>query len=249
MGAVVIIPARLGSTRFPRKVLADATGKPLLQHVWDRAHRSAAERVVIATDAEEVAAAVRSFGGEVVMTSTAHENGTSRLAEASSLLGLDDDAVVVNVQGDEPEMDPRAIDEVVRLLDAGDAPMSTIATPIRDDAVYRAASAVKVVLRAAPDGVSRAMYFSRSPIPHVRDAGDPMRALLHVGIYGYRAGFLRQYARLEPTPLERSEKLEQLRALEHGYEIAVGVLEMTSVGVDTPEDYERFVERWRIRAD
>ena len=249
MGAVVIIPARLGSTRFPRKVLADATGRPLIRHVWERASLSSAERVVIATDADEVAAAVRSFGGEVVMTSSTHENGTSRLAEASGTLGLGDDVIVVNVQGDEPEMDPRAIDEVVRLLESSKAPMSTIATPIEDEAVYRAASAVKVVLRGGPDGEARAMYFSRSPIPHVRDAGDPIRALLHVGIYGYRAGFLREYARLEPTPLERSEKLEQLRALQHGFDIAVGVLEMKSVGVDTPEDYERFVERWRHRAD
>ncbi|MCL4220708.1 MAG: 3-deoxy-manno-octulosonate cytidylyltransferase [Phycisphaerales bacterium] len=247
MGAVVIIPARLGSTRFPRKVLADRTGSPLVQHVWEQARQSAAERVVIATDADEVAACVRAFGGQCVMTSPAHENGTSRLAEASTLLGLGDEAIVVNVQGDEPEIEPGTIDEAIGLLERSGAAMSTIATPIESEAVFASPSAVKVVLRSGADGVARAMYFSRAPIPHVRDSGDRADLLLHVGIYAYRAGFLRRYAALPPTPLERAEKLEQLRALEHGFEIAVGVRKIASVGVDTPEDYERFVRRWQAR--
>lgn len=125
--------------------------------------------------------------------------------------------------------------------------MSTIATPIPSDAIFASPNAVKVVLRPASDGVARAMYFSRAPIPHVRDGGDRGERLLHVGIYAYRAGFLRQYAALPPTALERVEKLEQLRALEHGFEIAVGVRAVSSVGVDTPEDYERFVDRWVAR--
>lgn len=247
MGAVVIIPARLGSTRFPRKVLADRTGRPLIQHVWEQARLSAAERIVIATDADEVAACVRSFGGQCVMTSPAHENGTSRLAEASTLLGLGDEAIVVNVQGDEPEIEPDTIDAAIDLLERSGAEMSTIATPIESDAVFTSPSAVKVVLRSAPDGVARAMYFSRAPIPYVRDSGDRAERLLHVGLYAYRAGFLRRYAALPSTPLERAEKLEQLRALEHGFEIAVGVRAIASVGVDTPEDYERFVQRWQAR--
>ncbi|GAB4383182.1 MAG: 3-deoxy-manno-octulosonate cytidylyltransferase [Phycisphaerales bacterium] len=247
MGAVVIIPARLGSTRFPRKVLADRTGHPLIEHVWQQAAHSSAERVVVATDAEEVASCVQAFGGQVVMTSPAHENGTSRLAEASDLLGLSDEAVVVNVQGDEPELEPAAIDEVVRLLERSGAAMSTIAAPVRDRRVLDDPNAVKVVLRSAPDGTSRAMYFSRAAIPHVRDGGQPVQPLLHIGIYAYRAGFLRRYVTLPATPLERAEKLEQLRALEHGCDVAVAVMDITSVGIDTPEDYERFVQRWRSR--
>lgn len=247
MGAVVIIPARLGSTRFPRKVLADRTGRPLIQHVWERASQSAADAVYIATDACEVADCARRFGANVVMTSLAHENGTARLAEAATLLALADDTIVVNVQGDEPEIEPGVIDEVARLIERSGAPMSTIAAPIREPAVFASPSAVKVVVRVASDGVARALYFSRAPIPHVRDAGESAQALLHLGIYAYRVGFLRRYAGLAPTPLERAERLEQLRALEHGFEIAVGVMDVRSAGVDTPEDYERFVERWNAR--
>lgn len=247
MGAVVIIPARLGSTRFPRKVLADRTGLPLIQHVWEQARKSTAARVVIATDADEIVACARSFGGQCVMTSPTHENGTSRLAEASTLLALTDETIVVNVQGDEPEIEPQAINQVVDLLERSGAAMSTIASPIESDAVFASPNAVKVVLRSAPDGVARALYFSRAPIPHVREVGDRAERLLHVGIYAYPAGFLRRYATLPATPLEKAEKLEQLRALEHGFEIAVGVRAVASVGVDTPEDYERFVQRWRAR--
>ncbi|RMH13841.1 MAG: 3-deoxy-manno-octulosonate cytidylyltransferase, partial [Planctomycetota bacterium] len=241
MGAVVIIPARLGSTRFPRKVLADRTGRPLIQHVWERASLSSVDRVVVATDAEEVAAAVRSFGGQALMTSSEHPNGTSRLAEAADLMNLPDEEIVINVQGDEPEIEPKLIDAVRDVLARSGASMGTIATPFEDGRDLADPAAVKVVCRVAADGMRRAMYFSRAPIPFDRDGTAPAQPLLHIGIYAYSAGFLRRYAKLEPTPLEQSEQLEQLRALEHGVDIAVGVQKVGSVGIDTPEDYERFV--------
>ncbi|MGH7245101.1 MAG: 3-deoxy-manno-octulosonate cytidylyltransferase [Phycisphaerales bacterium] len=238
---VAIIPARLGSTRFPGKVLANKTGKPLIQHVCEAAKRSRLLlRVVVATDDETVMAAVKSFGGDAVMTRTDHPNGTSRLAEAAQKLGLSPDAIVVNVQGDEPEIEPEVIDAAVRAL--GEAPVATVASPMNETDAANP-NIVKVVVRL--DGT--ALYFSRARVPHVRDAANASsgRPLRHVGLYVYRRSFLDRYLTLAQTPLERSESLEQLRILEHGYTIAVATLanEVGYAGIDTPEQYEAFVKR------
>ncbi len=251
---VGIIPARFASERFPRKILARETGKPLVQHVYESAQRAARlDRLLVATDHEEIAAAVRAFGGEAVLTRADHPNGTSRLAEASTLLGLADEAIVVNIQGDEPEIEPEAIDGAIEALLGSDCPMATVASPFSADEDPRDPNVVKVVLRR--DG--RALYFSRALIPHARDQSDSgLRSeisggrpgpLKHIGLYVYRAGFLATYVGLPPTALELTEKLEQLRALEHGHDIAVAVRPVHSRGIDTPEQYATFVARWRAR--
>jgi 3-deoxy-manno-octulosonate cytidylyltransferase (CMP-KDO synthetase) len=241
---IAIIPARLGSTRFPAKVLARATGKPLIEHVVENARRARTlERVVVATDDDRVADAVRGFGGEVIMTRVDHPNGTSRLNEAARKLGLASDDVVVNVQGDEPEMEPGVIDAATATLLESPAPVATVATPFAHGEDAANPNIVKVVLGV--DG--RALYFSRALIPHVRvGAESPAAPLRHVGLYVYRAGFLATYATLAPTPLERSEMLEQLRVLEHGFEIRCVVRECRGQGIDTPEQYDAFVARWQI---
>jgi 3-deoxy-manno-octulosonate cytidylyltransferase (CMP-KDO synthetase) len=238
---VAIIPARLGSTRFPGKVLASKTGKPLIQHVCEGAAKSKLlSRVVVATDDQAVMAAVKAFGGEAVLTRTDHPNGTSRLAEAAHKLGLAADAIVVNVQGDEPEIEAPVIDAALRAL--GDSPVATVASPMREEDASNP-NIVKVVVRQ--DG--KALYFSRARVPHVRDAinADAGRPLRHIGLYVYRRSFLDRYLTLEPTPLERAESLEQLRILEHGFAIAVAVMpqEVGYAGIDTPEQYEAFVKR------
>jgi 3-deoxy-manno-octulosonate cytidylyltransferase (CMP-KDO synthetase) len=243
MRVVAIIPARLASTRFPEKVLASATGKPLVQHVWEAARTARRpHEVVIATDHPRIEAACGAFGARCVMTGD-HPNGTSRLEEASRLLCLSQGDVVVNVQGDEPEIEGAVIDASVACLERTGAEVATIASPIADPRDVANPAIVKVVVRQ--DGL--AMYFSRSPIPHSREAaraGEPL-ALRHVGLYAYRAGFLRAYVALAQTPNERRESLEQLRVLEHGYRIGVHVRETTVTGIDTPEQYEAFVARWR----
>lgn len=239
---VAIIPARLGSTRFPRKVLANATGKPLIQHVWESARlASSLSRVVIATDSHEVRDAVLAFGGECVMTREDHPNGSSRLAEAADALCLADHDIVVNVQGDEPEIDPGCIDVAVASLRSTSADAATIASPFAADEDPANPNLVKVVL--ARDGT--ALYFSRSLIPHTRHGGTPLTPLRHVGLYVYRAATLRTYVQLAPTPLEQSEMLEQLRLLEHGLRIAVAVRTVTTTGIDTPAQYTEFVNRVR----
>jgi len=239
--AVGIIPARLASTRFPRKILANKTGKPLIQHVWESARRSSTlARVVLAVDDREVESIVRGFGAEAVMTSLDHPNGTSRLNEASRLLGLSGDTIVVNVQGDEPEMDASVIDAAVSLARNTTAAVTTVASPFAEGEDPNDSNIVKVVLRS--DGT--ALYFSRSLIPHARiGATRPVAPLKHIGLYAYRAGFLPTYVSLPPTPLEQSEMLEQLRVLEHGHAIAVAVKTVTSTGIDTPEQYDAFVRR------
>ncbi len=249
MDAVVLIPARLESSRFPRKVLADRTGRTLIQHVCEGAARSGVGRVVVATDSDEVARVVAGFGGEAVLTGCAHENGTSRLAEAAGLLGLGDDEIVINVQGDEPEIEPEVVAASVEALtDSPEFSIGTVASPIDDDSEFLSPSVVKVVVgRVGPGGVGRALYFSRAAVPFERDGSGLCARLKHIGIYAYRVGFLREYATMEPTPLEQAEKLEQLRALENGFGIGVAVREVASVGIDTPEDYERFVSRWSSR--
>jgi 3-deoxy-manno-octulosonate cytidylyltransferase (CMP-KDO synthetase) len=242
--ATVIIPARLGSTRFPGKVLADRTGRPMIRHVVEAAARArGVARVVVAADDEAVSRAVRAFGGECVMTRRDHPNGTSRLAEAAAILGLPGDAVVVNVQGDEPEIEPAIIEAGLNALAGSAAPMATVASPFGPDEDPANPNIVKVVLRL--DGT--AMYFSRAAIPFVRDpGGGGIPPLRHVGLYVYRRGFLDAYTMLDSTELERTEQLEQLRVLAHGYPIAVAVEPTRGLsGIDTPEQYEAFVQRWR----
>ena len=246
---IAIIPARLASTRFPEKVLAADTGKPLVQHVYEATRASRGiDRVVIACDHERVERAVRAFGGEAVMTRVDHPNGTSRLHEAATTLGLADNDIVVNVQGDEPELEPGLIEAAVEALRAATNPrvvIATIASPFAPGQDPANPAIVKVVRRA--DGT--ALYFSRSQIPFDRDnRRDPAAApLKHVGLYAYRRRFLAAYITLPATPLEQAEQLEQLRALEHGYEIAVAVREVHSHGIDTPEQYRAFVARFSSR--
>lgn len=243
--ATIIIPARLGSTRFPEKVLASRTGKPLIRHVWESASKSRrAGSVVVATDDERVREACDAFGAPCVMTSPQHPNGTSRLAEAARLLGLPDAHVVVNVQGDEPELDAALIDGAIEALERTSAEVGTVASPLTSNQDPRDPNIVKCVLRLD----STALLFSRAPIPHHRDtASTPPSTphLRHVGIYTYTAAFLNRYASLPPTPLEEAEKLEQLRVLEHGFRIGVAVMPSSHEGIDTPEQYDRFVARWR----
>lgn len=243
--AICIIPARLGSTRFPGKVLARETGKTLIEHVADAAALAqSVDRVVIATDDEQVRRAVEDFGGQCVMTSAEHLNGTSRLGEACEVLGLDDDQIIVNVQGDEPELDPATIDLTVNMLVRSGSLVATAAYPFPDHEDPSDPNLVKVVRRR--DGL--ALYFSRTLIPCERDGGSTPGAepLHHLGLYVYRRAFLRRYGDLLPTPLEQAENLEQLRVLEHGFDIAVAECRAPrgGGGIDTPEQYQAFVERW-----
>jgi 3-deoxy-manno-octulosonate cytidylyltransferase (CMP-KDO synthetase) len=238
--AVAVIPARYASVRFPGKALAMVSGKPLVQHVWERARLlTTVERVLVATDDDRIAAAVRGFGGEVAMTRPDHPSGTDRVAEAMRGTTAE---LVVNLQGDEPVFDVKAVDELVRLMATDPAiEMGTLAHPIHDEAEFADTNGPnKVVL----DQAGFALYFSRSPIPYRRQPGlvTPLR---HIGIYVFRAPFLQRFAALPPTPLERTETLEQLRALEHGVRIRVLVTPQTSLGVDTPADLERFASHLR----
>lgn len=243
---VAVIPARYASTRLPGKPLLSETGLPLICHVVEAARKARRlDRVIVATDDARIAEAVRDFGGEVSMTRADHPSGTDRVAEVAS--AIPEARIIVNLQGDEPEISGEALDRVVELLEADPgAPMATLGTPIRDTETYLDPSCVKVV--ASTSG--RALYFSRSPIPYHRDgapAGEPI-ACLHLGLYAYRRDFLLGLARMSPSPLEQTEKLEQLRVLEAGFPIALGVVHEASVGIDTPEDYRKFVERWRSRS-
>jgi 3-deoxy-manno-octulosonate cytidylyltransferase (CMP-KDO synthetase) len=246
MAVYGVIPARLHSTRLPRKLLLAETGKPLLQYAWETACRAKSlHGVIVAADAPEIMTAVEQFGGRCVMTGE-HPSGTDRIAEVVRR-ELPDADLIVNLQGDEPELDPAAIDQLVALMQQHPtSEMGTLATPISKVETVLAPSCVKVV--CAADG--RALYFSRSPIPHVRDA-DPAAViasgaspwLLHVGIYAYRREFLLRLTQQPVSRLESLEKLEQLRALEAGATIRVAVVEHHTVGIDTPEDYARFIAR------
>lgn len=244
--AVIIIPARLASTRFPEKVLASRTGRPLVQHVVDAARKCAcASLVAVATDHQRVADALAPFGTRVLLTSPDHPNGTSRLAEAARLLNLSGDQIIVNAQGDEPEMAAQVIDAAVTALaETPGASVGTVAAPLQPGENPADPNLVKVVRR--PDGT--ALYFSRSLIPFDRDSRrEPeARPLRHIGVYAYRRAFLEKYAAMPGTPLERSEQLEQLRALEHGYTIAVALCPSAQQGIDTPEQYDAFVRRYRL---
>lgn len=228
----VIIPARWASTRFPGKPLVALRGKPLVQHVWERANRAKrVGRVIVATDDMRIAEAAFAFGAEVALTSPKHPTGTDRLAEVAGK--LKSAAIILNVQGDEPDIAPSTIDRLVRALQDDPAlGMVTAASPVAGPADVRNPHVVKVVT----DLAGRALYFSRSVIPHDRDGYRGIRYLRHQGIYGYRREVLLAFVKWKPTPLEQAEKLEQLRALEHGIAIGVIVVRRGSVGVDVPGD-------------
>lgn len=268
---IVCIPARYASARLPGKVLAKDTGKYLIQHTWEQARQAKLpQRVVIAADDPKIVEAAHSFGAECVLTSTKHNSGTDRIAEA---VGHSDAEIIINVQGDEPQIDPDHIDYLAKLLlDSPDAPMATLAASFASREQIADPNVVKVVIgraspltsesragthdllgvpdvgRAAPAPPARAIYFSRSVIPYDREqagVGDVGHYLRHIGIYAYRREFLLTITALPQTPLEKLEKLEQLRALENGYAILVGKVEHTCEGIDTPEQYAAFVKRYK----
>ncbi len=245
MKTAIVIPARYASTRLPGKPLLRETGKYLIQHVYERACAvRGVNKVVVATDDARIASAVVRFGGCCVMTRSDHPSGTDRVAEVAR--GLDAD-LIVNLQGDEPLIDPRSLELLAGLMTKDeDAVMATLAVPIRNADQWRNPNCVKVVC----DDAGRALYFSRCPIPYVRDGepdftAKPAHYLQHLGLYAYRRGFLLRLANLPPAQLELSEKLEQLRVLALGFTIQVGVVEHAGSGVDTYEDYQRFVAAYR----
>ncbi len=241
MSFTVLIPARLASTRLPDKPLADIAGQPMVVRVARRSALSGASRVVVAADDARIVSVCAQYGVEALLTRTDHVSGSDRLAEACVLLGIDGDNVVVNVQGDEPLIDAALIaDCAALLLSRADCVMSTAAHAIDNDADFANPNIVKVVL----DRQQRALYFSRAPIPHPRGAaGRPAEALRHVGLYAYRAAFLRRFPGLSAAPVEHTEALEQLRVLWHGHGIAVHVAaDSGGIGVDTPADLQRVRE-------
>jgi 3-deoxy-manno-octulosonate cytidylyltransferase (CMP-KDO synthetase) len=242
--AAIVIPARFASSRLPGKPLLKETGKYLVQHVYEQAAKAkCAADVLVATDDARIFAAVQEFVGRAVMTRADHTSGTDRVAEVAAYLTAD---VVINVQGDEPQLDPASIDRLAELMRDPTADMATLAVPIASADAYLSPNVVKVVC----DDEGRALYFSRSPIPMVRDgepdfAADPPRFLQHLGIYAYRREFLLRLAATPPHPLEQSEKLEQLRVLGTGGTIHVGIVAEAHRGVDTPADYADFVRACR----
>ena len=249
MEAVVIIPARYGAERLPGKPILEAarevTGKYIIQHVYESAARApSVNEVIVATDDERILAAVESFGGRARMTRPNHASGTDRIAEVAAEL---DAPVIVNVQGDEPEIRPEQVEQVIGLLAEDERTMmGTLAHPIESETEWRDPNVVKVLL----DAEGCALCFTRSPVPFAREAGGwspdaPARPLRHLGIYSYRRDFLLRYAQLPPAPLERTEKLEQLRALSAGYRIRVGITPYACIGIDTPEDLEAWLARHR----
>ncbi|CCQ11855.1 3-deoxy-manno-octulosonate cytidylyltransferase [Pseudoalteromonas luteoviolacea B = ATCC 29581] len=246
MEFVVVIPARFASTRLPGKPLANIVGKPMVQHVYEAAKQSGAKAVYIATDHERVYEAAKTFTDHVLMTRDSHQSGTERLAEVVELLSLHDDTIIVNVQGDEPLLASENVTQVAKLLHESDAPMATLSVDILDVEEVFNPNAVKVVA----DAKRNALYFSRASIPFQRDSMlnlDKAKINLsafsrHVGIYAYRAGFIKQYLALPVSPLELLESLEQLRVLYHGYAIKVAKAQFpVHAGVDTPEDLERVI--------
>jgi len=250
MKITAVIPARYASTRFEGKAVADIMGKPMVQHVYERVARAGlVSEVIIATDDERIAAAVRAFDGRVEMTSHEHATGTDRIAEVAGRLDSD---IIVNVQGDEPLIEPAMIDETIRpLIEDPAIVMSTLKSRIKNLHDFLSPNVVKVVT----DWEGFALYFSRSPIPNFRDKWNDLKdekfasgrllSYKHVGLYVYRREFLLQYAQMSPTYLELAEKLEQLRALENGYRIKVVETEHESIGVDTPADLEKVLEKLR----
>ncbi|MFQ5900720.1 MAG: 3-deoxy-manno-octulosonate cytidylyltransferase [Thermodesulfobacteriota bacterium] len=241
MNIVAIIPARYSSTRFKGKPLVPINGMPMIQHVYERVRRCPLiEKAIVATDDERIIEAVRGFGGEAVLTSLLHKTGTDRLAEAADDLDVD---IIVNVQGDEPLIEPEMLSQAIApLLDAPDIPMSTLKVEMHDREDIRNPNIVKVVT----DTDGYALYFSRLPIPFLRDSDRETAYFKHIGLYVYRKEFLLKFAGLQPTPLEGAEGLEQLRALEHGFRIKVVLTEYDTIGVDTPSDLKVVEERLSI---
>ncbi|MHC4510413.1 MAG: 3-deoxy-manno-octulosonate cytidylyltransferase [Planctomycetota bacterium] len=243
MKIVAVIPARYDSTRFAGKVLAKDTGKYLIQHTYERACLAKLpEKVIIAADDERVVAAAREFGAECVLTSPEHQSGTDRIAEAVAEMDIE---IVVNLQGDEPEIDPANIDYLAKMLiDNPDCPMATLAAEFQSRGQVCDPNIVKVITGRG----NKAIYFSRSPIPYDRESagvGAIRQYLRHIGIYAYRKKSLLEITALPQTPLEKTEKLEQLRAIENGFRILVGKVKHTCDGIDTPEQYAEFVKRYR----
>jgi 3-deoxy-manno-octulosonate cytidylyltransferase (CMP-KDO synthetase) len=250
MNITAVIPARYASTRFPGKALADIGGKPMIQHVYERTCKaSLVSRVIVATDDSRIADVINQAGGEAIMTSTSHETGTDRLAEV--IHGLDSE-LIVNVQGDEPLIEPAMIDQAIEpFLYSPELKMGTLKTRVRCLHDFLSPNVVKVVTDAA----GTALYFSRSPLPFFRDkwqdlkdesfASGKLLCFKHVGLYVYRRDFLLEFAAMSPTFLEISEKLEQLRAVENGVRIRVVETDFSSIGVDTPEDLAKAQERYR----
>jgi 3-deoxy-manno-octulosonate cytidylyltransferase (CMP-KDO synthetase) len=247
LAATVVIPARYGSTRFPAKILASATGKPLVQHVVDQARQCKRVRqVLVATDDQRIVDALMPYQTQCVMTDPSHPSGTDRIAEVAKGLG---DDIIVNVQGDEPEIEPQIIDSLIERLETHDDDMATACTAFKAMDDVKNPNMVKVV--CSPAG--QAIYFSRSMIPFDRDGVIEAKSgasawQLHLGIYAYRRAFLLQFASWQPTPLELAEKLEQLRALEHGRKIFVLPVARATSGIDTPQQYEEFVRRTGVRS-
>ena len=262
--AVAIIPARLGSTRFPRKALADETGKPMVVHVCEQAAKAdSVNRVVVATDSEEIKSAVEAHGFEAVMTDPTHTNGTSRLAETAKILKLNKYSTVINVQGDEPEIEPEILDASITALETSTliersvmvAPgggeqwqsAGTVVTRIENIEEIENPNVVKTALGLIEPVslVAPALYFSRAPIPFDRAANGSCKYYRHVGIYAYTISALKQYTNLPPSPLEQVECLEQMRWLENGIPVAAAIRDSSHTGIDTPEQYWAFVERFR----
>lgn len=234
MSVIAIIPARFDSTRLPGKALAEIGGVPMIVRVWQQTRRARSlARVIVATDDQRIARAIREAGGEAEMTASTHQSGTDRIAEVAERISAE---IYLNVQGDQPFIEAADLDALAApmIADASLA-MATLATPIVDDEEWYNPNKVKVVCDSGGD----ALYFSRSPIPHARDGGRPAAARRHIGVYGYRRDFLLAFAALEPGVLEQIEKLEQLRALERGYRIRVVASVAPSLEVDTPEDLAR----------
>jgi len=228
-GSIAIIPARFNSTRLPGKPLKEIHGRTLIEHVYRRVELArGVDSILVATDDERIREEVERFGGDAVLTRTDHQSGTDRLAEAVE--GLPDDLIVVNIQGDEPLIEPEVIDQALDAARMGDADVVTLMTPLTDAEAIQDPNRVKVVV----DRNGFALYFSRSPIP------SSGRCFLHIGLYAYRAGFVKFFTTLEPTRLEQEERLEQLRILEHGFKIRVVEVKSESWGIDTPADLEEF---------
>jgi len=247
MNSQIIIPARLASTRLPRKLLLNETGKPLIQHTYESAQRALRPAgICVATDHDDIFKAVQAFGGRAEMTDPNAASGTDRVAEVASRMS--EAKVIVNVQGDEPEIAGRSIDLAIELLDTHpEAVMSTLATPIHTRRQLEDPACVKVVF----DDRHKALYFSRSPIPRAREwddallSADPPHFYQHVGLYAYRREFLLKLAEIPVSSFEKVEKLEQLRVLQAGYSILVGMVDEPTFGIDTPEDYRAFVKKNR----
>ena len=234
-----MIPARYASTRFPAKIIAAETGMPLVQHVVDQVRKCKRVRdVIVAVDDQRIVDALKPFDTKCVMTDPKHPSGTDRIAEVVTGLTA---GIIVNVQGDEPEIEPAIVDRLIADIESSGARMATVATPFRPPMDPRDPNLVKVVL----DQRNCAMYFSRLPIPYHRDpTSAPPTYYLHVGIYAYQRRFLLEVAGWKPTPAELAEKLEQLRVLEHGDEILVTIADRSTGGIDTPEQYVQFVKRY-----